>query len=95
MVLSVVSTRVFKIWGQRITNKYIDTKFRAEKAVLEAAADGMKGRVIRFHLFRVRDIPLYDKDPVSEKLLIRIAEIVHKHAFQPFLRRRGAAPGKM
>ncbi len=34
-------------FGQRITNKYIDTKFRAEKAVLEAAADGMKGRVIR------------------------------------------------
>lgn len=34
-------------FGQSITNKYIDTKFRAEKAVLEAVADGMKGRVIR------------------------------------------------
>lgn len=34
-------------FGQNITNKYIDTKFRAEKAVLEAAAKGMKGRVIR------------------------------------------------
>ena len=34
-------------FGQRISNKYIDTKFRAEKAVLEAAAKGMKGRVIR------------------------------------------------
>ena len=34
-------------FGQCITNKYIDTKFRAEKAVLEAAAKGMKGRVIR------------------------------------------------
>lgn len=34
-------------FGQRITNKYIDTKFRAEKAVLEAAAEGMRGRVIR------------------------------------------------
>ncbi len=34
-------------FGQSIGNKYIDTKFRAEKAVLEAAAKGMKGRVIR------------------------------------------------
>ena len=34
-------------FGQSLTNKYIDTKFRAEKAVLEAAAEGMKGRVIR------------------------------------------------
>ena len=34
-------------FGQRITNKYIDTKFRAEKAVLAAVAKGMKGRVIR------------------------------------------------
>ena len=34
-------------FGQSITNKYIDTKFRAERAVLEAVAEGMKGRVIR------------------------------------------------
>lgn len=34
-------------FGQYISNKYIDTKFRAEKAVLEAAAKGMKGRIIR------------------------------------------------
>lgn len=34
-------------FGQSLDNKYIDTKFRAEKAVLEAAARGMKGRVIR------------------------------------------------
>ncbi|MCI8483897.1 MAG: amino acid adenylation domain-containing protein [Lachnospiraceae bacterium] len=34
-------------FGQSLTNKYIDTKFRAEKAVLEAAAEGMKGKVIR------------------------------------------------
>lgn len=34
-------------FGQYISNKYIDTKFRAEKAVLEAVAKGMKGRVIR------------------------------------------------
>ena len=34
-------------FGQSITNKYIDTKFRAEKAVLAAVAKGMKGRVIR------------------------------------------------
>lgn len=34
-------------FGQNITNKYIDTKFRAERAVLEAVAEGMKGRVIR------------------------------------------------
>ena len=34
-------------FGQSLNNKYIDTKFRAEQAVLEAAASGMKGRVIR------------------------------------------------
>ncbi|WP_288175311.1 non-ribosomal peptide synthetase [Sporofaciens musculi] len=34
-------------FGQSLTNKYIDTKFRAEKAVLEAALEGMKGKVIR------------------------------------------------
>ncbi|MCI8665297.1 MAG: amino acid adenylation domain-containing protein [Dorea sp.] len=34
-------------FGQSLTNKYIDTKFRAEKAVLEAVAAGMKGKVIR------------------------------------------------
>lgn len=34
-------------FGQTITNKYIDTKFRAEQAVLGAAAEGMRGRVIR------------------------------------------------
>ncbi len=34
-------------FGQRLSNKYIDTKFRAEKAVLEAVAEGMKGKVIR------------------------------------------------
>ncbi|MDE7276188.1 MAG: SDR family oxidoreductase [Lachnospiraceae bacterium] len=34
-------------FGQCITNKYIDTKFRAEKAVLEAVGKGMRGRVIR------------------------------------------------
>ncbi|MCI9446163.1 MAG: amino acid adenylation domain-containing protein [Lachnospiraceae bacterium] len=34
-------------FGQSLTNKYIDTKFRAEKAVLEAVAQGMKGKVIR------------------------------------------------
>ena len=34
-------------FGQSLSNKYIDTKFRAEKAVLEAAAQGMKGKVIR------------------------------------------------
>lgn len=34
-------------FGQSLTNKYIDTKFRAEKAVLEAVAEGMKGKVIR------------------------------------------------
>lgn len=34
-------------FGQSLSNKYIDTKFRAEKAVLEAAAGGMKGKVIR------------------------------------------------
>ncbi len=34
-------------FGQCINNKYIDTKFRAEKAVLEAVGEGMRGRVIR------------------------------------------------
>lgn len=34
-------------FGQSLSNKYIDTKFRAEKAVLEATAQGMKGKVIR------------------------------------------------
>ncbi len=34
-------------FGQSISNKYIDTKFRAEKAVLTAVAEGMKGQVIR------------------------------------------------
>ncbi len=34
-------------FGQSLSNKYIDTKFRAEKAVLEAVAAGMKGKVIR------------------------------------------------
>lgn len=34
-------------FGQSLSNKYIDTKFRAEKAVLEAVAQGMKGKVIR------------------------------------------------
>ena len=34
-------------FGQSLTNKYIDTKFRAEKAVLEAVTAGMKGMVIR------------------------------------------------
>lgn len=34
-------------FGQSLSNKYIDTKFRAEKAVLEAASQGMKGKVIR------------------------------------------------
>lgn len=34
-------------FGQSLSNKYIDTKFRAEKAVLEAVAKGMKGKVIR------------------------------------------------
>lgn len=34
-------------FGQKISNKYIDTKFRAEMAVLTAAAKGMKGRIIR------------------------------------------------
>lgn len=31
--------------GQSFSNKYIDTEFRAEKAVLEAVAKGMKGKV--------------------------------------------------
>lgn len=31
-------------FGQNISNKYIDTKFRAEKAVLTAVAKGMKSR---------------------------------------------------
>lgn len=34
-------------FGQTLSNKYIDTKFRAEKAVLEAVSKGMKGKVIR------------------------------------------------
>ncbi|MGM9579993.1 MAG: amino acid adenylation domain-containing protein, partial [Anaerovibrio sp.] len=35
-------------FGQSLENKYIDTKFRAEKAVLEAVADGrLDGKVIR------------------------------------------------
>lgn len=35
-------------FGQDLSNKYIDTKFRAERAVLEAAAnDGLDGRIIR------------------------------------------------
>lgn len=34
-------------FGQSISNKYIDTKFRAEMAVLEAASKGMKGRIVR------------------------------------------------
>ena len=34
-------------FGQSLSNKYIDTKFRAEKAVFEAVAQGMKGKVIR------------------------------------------------
>lgn len=34
-------------FGQSLTNKYIDTKFKAEKAVLEAVAAGMRGKVIR------------------------------------------------
>lgn len=35
-------------FGQDLTNKYIDTKFRAEKAVLEAVADGkLDGKIIR------------------------------------------------
>lgn len=34
-------------FGQSLSNKYVDTKFRAEKAVLEAVAQGMKGKVIR------------------------------------------------
>ncbi len=33
----------------------------------------------RRHAVRVRDVPLEDKDPVAEKLLIRIAEIVDQH----------------
>ncbi len=42
-------------FGQRITNRYIDTKFRAEKAVLGAVADGMKGRVMRVGNLMSRD----------------------------------------
>ena len=35
-------------FGQDLSNKYIDTKFRAEKAVLEAVAnDGLDGKIIR------------------------------------------------
>lgn len=34
-------------FGQRLENKYIDTKFRAEEAVLDAVADGMRGKIIR------------------------------------------------
>ena len=34
-------------FGQSISNKYIDTKFRAEMAVLAAASKGMKGRIVR------------------------------------------------
>ncbi len=34
-------------FGQNISNKYIDTKFRAEAAVLAAVTKGMKGRIIR------------------------------------------------
>ena len=34
-------------FGQSLSNKYIDTKFRAEKAVLEAVAKGMRAKVIR------------------------------------------------
>ncbi|MCI9174037.1 MAG: amino acid adenylation domain-containing protein [Lachnospiraceae bacterium] len=34
-------------FGQSLNNRYIDTKFRAEKAVLEAVSRGMKGKVIR------------------------------------------------
>lgn len=34
-------------FGQHIGNRYIDTKFRAEKAVLTAVTKGMKGKVIR------------------------------------------------
>lgn len=34
-------------FGQSLSNKYIDTKFRAEKAVLEAVAEGMRGKIIR------------------------------------------------
>lgn len=42
-------------FGQRIANRYIDTKFRAEKAVLHAVADGMKGRVMRVGNLMSRD----------------------------------------
>ncbi|MGN1467967.1 MAG: amino acid adenylation domain-containing protein [Ruminococcus sp.] len=35
-------------FGQDLSNKYVDTKFRAEKAVLEAAANkGLDGKIIR------------------------------------------------
>ncbi|MGN1112428.1 MAG: amino acid adenylation domain-containing protein, partial [Acutalibacteraceae bacterium] len=35
-------------FGQDLSNKYVDTKFRAEKAVLEAVAnDGLDGKIVR------------------------------------------------
>jgi amino acid adenylation domain-containing protein/thioester reductase-like protein len=33
--------------GQNLDNKYAETKFRAEQAVLEAVRDGLRGKVIR------------------------------------------------
>jgi thioester reductase-like protein len=33
--------------GQNLDNKYAETKFRAEQAVLEAASDGLRGKIIR------------------------------------------------
>ena len=34
-------------FGQDISNKYVNSKFKAEQAILEAVADGLDGKVIR------------------------------------------------
>ena len=41
--------------GQNITNEYIRTKFIAERAVLEAVADGLDGKIIRVGNLMSRD----------------------------------------
>ena len=41
--------------GQSITNEYIRTKFLAERAVLEAVADGLDGKIIRVGNLMSRD----------------------------------------
>lgn len=51
--LKLTENRLY--FGQALDNKYADTKFRAEKAVLEAVSRGLRGKVIRVGNLMSRD----------------------------------------